>query len=240
MPRRLLLLTGEFEAGVLIPFFSRHAPEATVEAVHFGSTLEAAVLAGAEGTRLVAFCTSVIVPSALLALLPGPSYNIHPGPPSFPGRHPECWGAYHGVKRFGATLHEMATRVDEGPIVDVQWFEMAEEGGGQAAYGMRAYQAAIQLLIRWAPWLASDDRPLPRSADRWSGTKTKRADIEAMCRVTPDIALEEFERRRRAFAEQPGGRMTVVLHGRDFHYDVPAENPKPAKGVTREAGVAGA
>ena len=226
MPGRLLLLTGEFEAGVLVPFFARHAPEARIEAVHLGTALEAAILSGTEGTRLLAFCTSVIVPPSLLALLPGPSYNIHPGPPSFPGRHPECWGAYHGAVRFGATLHEMASRVDEGPIVDVQWFEM-EAGGGQAAYGMRAYQAAIQVMIRWAPWLINDDRPLPRSTERWSGTKTRRADLEAMCRVTPDIDETEFERRRRAFAEQPGGRMSVLLHGREFHYEVPPETPAP-------------
>ncbi|MDB5361984.1 MAG: hypothetical protein JWO51_3281 [Rhodospirillales bacterium] len=224
MPGRLLLLTGEFEAGILLPFFTRHAPEARIEAVHLGTQLEAAILAGTEDTRLLAFCTSVIVPTALLGLLPGPSYNIHPGPPTFPGRHPECWGAYHGAVRFGSTLHEMAPRVDEGPIVDVQWFEM-ETGGGQAAYGMRAYQAAIQLMIRWAPWLINDDRPLPRSTDRWSGTKTRRADLEAMCRVTPDIDAAEFERRRRAFAEQPGGRMSVLLHGREFHYEVPPEAP---------------
>jgi len=231
MPGRLLLLTGEFEAGILVPFFTRQAPEARIEAIHLGTALEAAILSGTDGTRLLAFCTSVIVPPALLALLPGPSYNIHPGPPSFPGRHPECWGAYHGAVRFGATLHEMAPRVDEGPIVDVQWFEM-EEGGGQAAYGMRAYQAAIQLMIRWAPWLINNDRPLPRSTDRWSGTKTRRADLEAKCRVTPDIDAVEFERRRRSFAEQPGGRMSVLLHGREFLYEVPPETPTAPKTVS--------
>ena len=102
-----------------------------------------------------------------------------------------------------------------------------EEGRGQAAYGLKAYQAAIQLLIRWAPWLINDDRPLPRSTDRWGGTKTRRADLEAMCRVTPDIGEAEFERRRRSFAEHPGGRMSVLLHGREFHYDVPPESLKP-------------
>jgi methionyl-tRNA formyltransferase len=230
MPARLLLLTGEFEAGILIPFFTRHAPEARIEAVHLGHALETALLSGIEDTRLLAFCTSVIVPTSLLNLLPGPSYNIHPGPPSFPGRHPECWGSYHGAVRFGATLHEMAPRVDEGPIVDVQWFEMAE-GGGQAAYGLKAYQAAIQLLIRWAPWLINDDRPLPRSSERWSGTKTKRSDLEAKCRVTPEIDAAEFERRRLAFAEQPGGRMSVLLHGREFRYEVPPEiAPAPPAG----------
>jgi hypothetical protein len=102
-----------------------------------------------------------------------------------------------------------------------------EPGGGQVAYGMRAYQAAIQLLVRWAPWLINDDRDLPRSTEQWSGTKTRRADLEAMCRVAPDIDAQEFERRRRSFAEQPGGRMTVVLHGLEFHYDTPAETAAP-------------
>jgi methionyl-tRNA formyltransferase len=232
MPQRLLLLTGSFEAGMLVPHLARHNPDCALHHVESFQALESALADAGPSTRLLAFCTAVIVPINLLDRLPGPSYNIHPGPPNFPGRHPESWGAYHRVRSFGATLHEMAPRVDEGAIIDVARFD-PPEGGGQLDFGMGAFRAALELVLRWSKWLTGDDRPLPRSDLQWSGHKTTHAELVAMCHVTPDLDFEEFERRRRAFAEPAGSRMTVRLHGRDFHYTAPESErtetgkPKP-------------
>jgi methionyl-tRNA formyltransferase len=225
MPQRLLLLTGAFEAGILAPHLAKQGEDCAIRPVDSLEKLEAALAEPAGTTRLLSFCTSVIVPRRVLALLPGPSYNIHPGPPSFPGRHPESWGAYRGVRNFGATLHEMAPRVDEGAIVDVCWFEPAERAG-QMEFGFGAFRAALQLVLRWAVALTGDDAPLPHSEHRWSGQKTTHAELEAMCRIGPEIEAAEFDRRRRAFAEQPGSRMVLILHGRDFVYTAPTP-PKP-------------
>jgi methionyl-tRNA formyltransferase len=147
-------------------------------------------------------------------------YNIHPGPPSYPGRHPESWGAYDGVAKFGATFHAMAPRVDEGAIVDVEWVDVPP-GSGQMDVGMRAFRAALGRMSRWAQRLLTDEAPLPANGLAWSGRKTSHAQLEEMCVVTPDIDPAEFERRRRAFAEQEGSRMRLVLHGREFHYTAP-------------------
>jgi len=220
MLERLLLLTGSFEAGILAPHLVKQNPDCAVRPVDSRDKLEEALAEAAGTTRLLAFCTSVIVPQRILAALPGPSYNIHPGPPSFPGRHPESWGAYQGLATFGSTLHEMAPRVDEGRIIDVSWFE-PPPGAGQLEFGYGAFRAALQLVLRWAAALAGDERPLPHSEHRWSGRKTTHADLEAMCRIGPEIDATEFERRRRAFAEQPGSRMSLLLHGREFHYVAP-------------------
>jgi methionyl-tRNA formyltransferase len=225
MPQRLLLLTGSFEAGILAPHLAKQGGGCTVHPVETLDKLEAALAEPGGTTRLLSFCTSVIVPRRVLDQLPGPSYNIHPGPPSFPGRHPESWGAYRGMRNFGATIHEMAPRVDEGAIVDVSWFE-PPEGAGQMEFGYGAFRAALQLVLRWAAALAGEDAPLPQSEHRWSGHKTTHAELEAMCRIGPDIDAVEFERRRRAFAEQPGSRMVLTLHGRDFIYTAPTP-PRP-------------
>ena len=198
MPQRLLLLTGGFEAGLLTPHLAKQSQSCIVRAVDSMAKLDAALEEPAGFTRLVAFCTFMIVPRRILDALPGPSYNIHPGPPAFPGRHPESWGAYQAVPRFGATLHEMAPRVDEGPIIDVSWFEPSD-GAGQMEFGLGAFRAAAQLLATWTPALIGDDAPLPHSEHRWSGRKTTHADLDAMCRVEPDIDPAEFDRRRRAF-----------------------------------------
>jgi methionyl-tRNA formyltransferase len=225
MPQRLLLLTGSFEAGILAPHLTKPRPDCVVSYVDNLEGLEAAIGEAPGTTRLLAFCTAVIVPRRLLEALPGPSYNIHPGPPSFPGRHPECWGAYQGLSRFGATLHEMAPRVDEGPIIDVAWFDLPP-GAGQVQFGYGAFRACVQLVSRWASALTGDDSSLPHSDHRWSGRKTTHGDLDAMCRIEPDIDAAEFERRRRAFAEHPGSRMTLRLCGCDFHYTAP-QPPAP-------------
>jgi methionyl-tRNA formyltransferase len=221
MPRQVILLSGSFEAGLIGPFLSTQNPGCRVRVTEslegLEASFDAALAEDPLATRLVAFCTSVIVPARLLARLPGPAYNIHPGPPGFPGRHPESWGAYAGVGRFGATLHEMAPRVDAGPIVDVAWFNPTP-GSGQIAYGMGALRAGLELIRRWAQKLAADMDPLPHNGLMWSGIKTTHADLEAMCRVPPDIDPAELERRRRAFAEQAGSVLTVAVGGLDFRW----------------------
>jgi methionyl-tRNA formyltransferase len=234
MPQRLLLLTGSFEAGILVPHLARLTPDCLIEHLDSRAALETALDGSAGRTRLLAFCTSVIVPRRLLDALPGPSYNIHPGPPTYPGRHPECWGAYDRLTRFGATLHEMAPRVDEGRIIDVHWFDLSP-GAGQIEFGFGAFRAALQLLLRWAPALIGADGDLPVSAYRWSGRKTTHDDLEAMCRIGPDIDTEEFERRRRAFAEQPGSRMVLMFQGREFCYTAPSAQTASGQPVFPQA-----
>jgi len=214
---RFILLTGTFEAQLLMPHLGQLGHDIDVVHVESYDGLNEMIISHPHQTRLLAFCSAVIVPSRLLNHLPGPSYNIHPGPPNYPGRHPESWGAYDGAARFGATLHEMAPRVDEGAIIDVEWTDIPPNSG-QTGVGLVAFRAALRVFARWADRLLHDTAPLPRSSHVWSGRKTTHAQLEAMCRVTPDIDVTEFERRRRAFAEQAGSRMSVELHGREFYY----------------------
>ncbi|HLY58541.1 MAG TPA: formyltransferase family protein [Stellaceae bacterium] len=222
MPRRLLLLTGQLEARFVTTQLAR--PGDVIRPVASLDELKAALDESEEAARLLAFCTAVIVPEPLLRRLPGPSYNIHPGPPSYPGRHPESWGAYDGCARFGATLHEMAPRVDEGPIVDVEWTGIPP-AAGQLEFGRRALRASVALLARWYTRLLDDDGPLPRSEHAWSGRKTTHAQLLAMRQVPADVSSGELERRRRAFAEIPGTRLTLTLHGREFVHTV--DEPEP-------------
>jgi methionyl-tRNA formyltransferase len=219
MPDRLILLTGEFDAGVIVERFSRCNPNCPVEWVTtLGGLLEA--VARGPAARLVSFCSGVIVPGEILERMAGPSYNFHPGPPTFPGRHPECWGAYLGAERFGATLHVMTPRVDEGPIIATKWFDVPP-GAGQSVIAKGGFAASVDLLVGWRQALMTSDEALVPNGERWEGRKWRRADLDALSRVTADIDEAEFERRRRAFAELPGCSLTMELHGRVFTYTVP-------------------
>lgn len=223
MPQTIILLTGSFDASDLSSFLAKRHPETALIWVQDLDVLAVAIdsVDSAEA-RLVSFCSGCIVPAALLDRFGRGAYNIHPGPPSFPGRHPESWGVYLAAPRFGATLHAMTPRVDEGEIIATQWFEVAP-GTGQRGLAEAAFKAALDLLLGWFGRMATEAAALPPNGEVWHGRKWRRADLEAMTRIEAAIEPAEFERRRRAFAELPGCSLTLVLHGREFVYLVPPD-----------------
>jgi methionyl-tRNA formyltransferase len=205
-----VLVTGEPEAEFIRSKLT--APDQPIDHADSIAELELALPAPDPSAVLLAFCSAVIVPPAILGRLAVPGYNIHPGPPNHPGRHPESWGAYHGETLFGATLHEMAPRVDEGAIVDVQWTAIPP-GAGQLDFGRFALRSALGLLVRWLPRILGGELPLPHGGQRWSGRKTSHAEFEAMRRVTRSMDPVEVERRRRAFGQAAG--LPLVILERD-------------------------
>ncbi len=223
MPQTIILLTGSFDASDLSSFLARRHPECALIWVQDLDVLIAAIdSVECARARLVSFCTGVIVPAALLQKFGCGAYNIHPGPPSFPGRHPESWGVYLAAMRFGATLHVMTPRVDEGAIIATNWFDVPA-GAGQRMLAETAFKAALDLLLAWFPRLVGEDAELPANGEAWHGRKWRRADLDAMTRFDAGIDAVEFERRRRAFAELPGCTLTLVLHGLEFSYIVPPD-----------------
>jgi methionyl-tRNA formyltransferase len=205
MPHEIILLTGDVEGPHLAAALTAHNPSLHVNHVDGADSLRAALdLAGGAaanaGRRLVAFCTGIVVPPDVLDALPGPAYNFHPGPPTYPGSWAAGFALYDGAARFGATLHVMERRVDEGAIVDVDWFDMP------AGVKLRcdelevlAYQRCIALFQKYETHLAAMDAPLPLSSETWSGIKRTKAQAEAMREPPRDASEEEIRRRFRAF-----------------------------------------
>jgi methionyl-tRNA formyltransferase len=132
-----------------------------------------------------------------LAALSGPSYNFHPGPPSRPGRYPSVFALYDNDTRFGVTVHEMIATVDAGPIVAVHWFPIPPEAS-LGALEQLTFRQLVHTFRALAPHLALDPEPLARTADRWSGPKTTRAQADALAQITPAMDEVEVARRRRA------------------------------------------
>jgi len=194
---RIILLTGESEAPILSDVLRAANPTVDICPVSSATALSDACGAPSAGTRLLSFCSPVIVPGGLLAALPGPSYNFHPGPPERPGRYPSVFALYEDAKVFGITVHEMLASVDSGPIVAAEWFAV------EPHYDLQALeeQTLIHLITmfrRLSPHLAVKVAPLPRQMIAWSGRKTTKADCDALAVITADMDEVEANRRRRA------------------------------------------
>ena len=160
---------------------------------------------------LVCFSSGVIVPTTVIARLDGPAYNFHAASPDYPGRDVHHFAVYRGVRRYGATAHKLAARVDAGPIVGVEWFDVLSGTTPEALKGaaidaaLRLYRALMPLMMR--------EGELPDIGIAWSGRKWLRSDFRAICRLDPSISREEFERRYFAFDGGKYDNLTVMLHG---------------------------
>ncbi|HEV2547568.1 MAG TPA: formyltransferase family protein [Stellaceae bacterium] len=212
---KILLLTpleGEALADVVRTF----AGKAEVTVLRDLPALEAADLGPSE--ILVSYGSGVIVPADLLQRTAGRSYNFHAGSPQYPGRDPHHFAIYDGVGRYGATLHRMTDTVDDGPILDVEWFEVAP-GTTPVKLLEQANAAMFVLLLRNNENLLSEMGPAALAGMQWGPRKTTRALFRAMCRVHPTISREEFERRMRAFDGGVHDNLTLDMHGWTFRID---------------------
>lgn len=194
---RIILLTQPAEGDVLGKILTAHNPRLEVTVVSDKAALAALAGENLAATRLLSFCSPVIVPGGLLKALPGPSYNFHPGPPDRPGRFPSVFAIYERAPHHGVTVHEMTEKVDAGPIVAAEWFAVPPNAA-IADLEMLSLEYLAAAFKRLAPFLALNANPLPRIFIPWSGTKRTRADCEMICKLTSDLAEEEVELRKRA------------------------------------------
>lgn len=184
MAETLILLTGEVEALHFTEFLHQLKPELKI--LHASSKLELETICNELSeddltqTRLVAFCINVIVPKGVLAKMPGPSYNFHPGPPEYPGSHSAHF-AFHDKKvSYGVTFHEMTEEVDEGQIISTQNFGIAS-CDSVAEIETRAYANLIELFKNLAPEIADVTTPIaPQITLDWCGPKRGEAEAAAL------------------------------------------------------------
>lgn len=195
----------------------RAEPYLRVTPVQTRAALEARVAAPLDGARLLICGSDVIVPEALLAKFPGPSYNIHPGPPERPGRFPSVFALYDGAPEFGTTVHEATATVDAGPIVAVTRFAIPE-GANRAVLDAMSFESVLRLLTDLVPALVRA-APLPRIDAAWTNRATRQADFDALCRLPSDVDAAEFARRLRAVGEGPDHALEIQLFGNRFRLE---------------------
>jgi methionyl-tRNA formyltransferase len=195
----VILLTGPAEWPALTAALRGHNPSLIVHAAASLAELEA-LAPHYPRARLIGLVTSVIVPARALDALGFGAYNFHPGPPNYPGRYPSLLAIHERAAMFGVTAHVMHARVDEGPIVGVDYFPMPPQPT-LARVDALAFAHLARLFWHRAKALATEPKPLPVLPISWSGRKSTLRSIAALCQIPADTAAEEMERRIAAFGE---------------------------------------
>ncbi|MEL6316359.1 MAG: formyltransferase family protein [Pseudomonadota bacterium] len=206
--RRIILFTRRAEAPDFVAWLREHAAETEVDWAEDLAELRRAVSGGAERTRLISYLSGDIVPADVLARLGLEPYNIHPGPPEYPGSHPDSFALYEGARRFGVTAHVMAERVDSGPIVCVERFQIPE-GVGRLEFGDVVVEHASRVFARVALFCAAQDAPIARVTAKWSQRKRTKKEFAALCREPLGATDAEVRRRKRACGPSWTGEMAT-------------------------------
>ncbi len=203
MSAEIVLLTGDAEMPHLTEVLHAYRPELVVTPVYSLLELEKNCQASnLNHRRLIAYCTSIIVPADVLKTFAGAAYNFHPGPPTYPGVYPANFAIYDGASRFGVTAHLMTEKVDDGVIVGTDSFDI-NPGLNFNDLEIQAYLALFELFKKQAPQLAKTDEPLAELDITWGPRKTTLKEYEKLRNSDPilDALLNETEkaRRQRAF-----------------------------------------
>lgn len=164
---------------------------------------------------LLSFGTGVIVPSSLIELTELFALNVHSAPPEYPGRDPHHFAAYDGVSEYGATLHHMSSKVDAGPIIDVELRKVAPDvrpidllnAGNQAGW---------MLVERLFKNLALKKNPVTSNGLTWGSRKTTRTMFTELCRIDAEMSASEIKRRIRATSMPGYSNLYIELHGHRF------------------------
>jgi methionyl-tRNA formyltransferase len=214
MRTELYILTSQVDQELLRSIFAAVAPDLIL---HIRSSWReiASQLAGRHRpVRLLSVLSGEVLPAAFLSDLGEPAYNIHPGPPTYPGSCPEVFALYENAAEYGVTAHVMEPRVDSGPIVAVDRFAIPGNCDRMTLAGL-AGQAIVRLLIRLAPLLATSPDPLPTIGESWSGVRRSGRDFARLAEMSSDLDAAEMERRIRCL-DDGTGLLTLRHHGRTF------------------------
>lgn len=175
-----ILLMNDDEAQ----FFSRLLPKhANISHADDLTRLRKSAEDAPTRTRLISFCSGVIVPPDILTRLHDQCFNFHPGPPERPGYRPAAFASAENAPAFGVTFHLMAPQVDSGSIYRVRRFPLTRDMD-EHAVTLRAYEELIALAIELAPELSDWDHRFPATSWKWTGLRTTRSQHRKLPRLS--------------------------------------------------------
>jgi len=198
--RRIVLLTGKREGPYLRRFLRTCNPDLRVDVAESLTDLEKLIGPDLVYSRILSFLSGLIIPQEILCRLMITPYNIHPGPPEFPGSHPESFAIWQRAEFYGVTVHEMIEKVDEGPIVATDTFVLAPHFSRENLAEL-TYTRAIEAFRSIGAFCAFSDANIEHSGHVWSGRKTTKADFRKLCCSGKGLSDFDLQRLKRACGE---------------------------------------
>lgn len=196
-------------------FLKQHFPETEV-VLGFGTEPQPEILQNWEGDYIISYLCPWVLRAPLLSRARQAAINFHPAPPEYPGTGCTNFALYHEEKSYGVVCHHMAPQVDSGQMVAVKRFPILED---DTVYSLTqsCYRHMLDLFYEIISQLAAGN-PLPRSEEAWTRAPYRLKDLNALKVITPDMPLDEIERRIRAVTYPGYLGAHMIVNGLVFEY----------------------
>ena len=139
-----------------------------------------------------------VLPKAILEQA-GNNFNIHPGPPEYPGFGCYNFAIYDRAAGYGVTCHRMSERVDSGEIIGVRRFKISPHIDIETLQA-KSHAEILILFYDVLGRIGRKENLLP--VEPWLRSPTSKRDFEALRRVPLNASSEEVERRVLAFGHR--------------------------------------
>lgn len=174
-----------------------------------------------KGDYIFSFQTYFIIPKNILERAKI-SINIHPAPPDYPGSGGPAWAIYDEAKKYGATAHLINEHIDNGKILKVKRFDVANNDTMQSLLHRAKINATMLFYEIIEDIFISKkliDNLLLESCDEvWKGSDRKIKEVNQMRYIDPTISKEELNKRIKSFhsEEYP---LILEIHDKKFILD---------------------
>lgn len=170
-----------------------------------------------KGDYIVSYLSPWIIPDNLLSRAEKACINFHPGPPEYPGIGCTNFAIYDKADTFGVTCHHMKAKVDTGMLIAIRRFPLYESDT-VFSLTQRCYGYILTLFFDIVTMILENDE-LPQLTEKWTREPYKRQELNALCRVTADMSVDEIQRRVKAvtFPNAPGAYLEI--DGMKFIYE---------------------
>ncbi|MFT3909262.1 MAG: formyltransferase family protein [Ferruginibacter sp.] len=148
------------------------------------------------GDLIISYLSQWIIPGKVLKKAKIAALNFHPGPPEYPGIGCTNFAIYDRADVFGVTCHHMEAKVDTGNIVAVKRFPVYE-ADTVYAITQRCYSEILNTFYEIF-YTMMNGGSLPVSNETWQRKPYLRKELNELCRLTPDMDINEIERRIKA------------------------------------------
>jgi len=149
-----------------------------------------------EGDIIISYLSQWIIPDNVLRKAKMMAINFHPGPPEYPGIGCTNFAVYDGVNEYGVTCHHMLAKVDTGRIISVKRFPVYKTDT-VFSITQRCYALILEQCFEVFDYIIQE-KPMPESKEHWTRKPFLRKELNRLCRITPDMPIEEMNRRIKA------------------------------------------
>lgn len=213
-PKKIAILSYEKFSNKLLKIAKSVRNDLIISKIHSEQELNNLLL-NQDYDLLISFGSSIIVSKKILEIKGLKSVNIHAASPKYPGRDPHHFAVYDNVKKYGATMHFMINKVDEGGIIDVDFFSVKSSIKPNELL-IKANDAGLKLFIKLLKNFDKKNYLKVNNKYKWSNKKNTRKDFEKLCNLSFDIDNKEFMKRLNACSFPGYNNLFLNIYGKKF------------------------